>query len=76
VITTHIGSKEETVERDRQIDYAKRILVHYFRTVADYAGMPWDGDNTAEIEHAIEELVQGTVKVLLEQIQEGICLRY
>ncbi len=58
------------MERDKQIDYAKRIFVNYFRTIAEYAGMPWDDDYTTEIEMAVEELVQGIVKVAVGQIQD------
>ena len=57
------------MKRDQQIDGAKRILVHYLSTIAEYAGMPWDRDYTAEIEEAIEDLVQGTVAVANEQTQ-------
>lgn len=57
-------------KRDGQIEYAKRIFVHYLRTLAEYAGMSWDGDNTAEVEEAVEQLIQGIVHVTLEQTQD------
>lgn len=37
---------------------AKRILVHYMRTIAERAGMPWDSDYTAELEGVIDDIVK------------------
>lgn len=40
------------------LEYAKRIFVHYFQLLAIRAGVAWAGDNISEIEGAVESLVK------------------
>lgn len=39
---------------------AKRMLVHYFRRIATYAGLTWDSDDDAEIEAAIDLIIDAS----------------
>jgi hypothetical protein len=41
---------------------AKRVLVHYFKMVADKIGMPWDSDYTAELHGIVDDIVEATVE--------------
>jgi hypothetical protein len=41
---------------------AKEYFVHYFRLLAKHAGMNWNSDNDAEIEAAIEDLIDSAVE--------------
>ena len=36
---------------------AADLLVHYFRLVANAAGVPWDGDNDVEVSSIVDALV-------------------
>lgn len=38
------------------IGYAKRVFSHYFRMIAQTAGVHWNGENTSEIESAVEDM--------------------
>ncbi len=40
---------------------AKEILKHYFKTLYEHTGLNWDWDNAAEIEHAVDMIIE-TVK--------------
>jgi hypothetical protein len=48
---------------------AKRLLVHYFRTVFEAAGLRWDSDNQAEIETAVEYLIDAAAQSALDRIK-------
>lgn len=37
---------------------AKHLLVHYFRTAFEAAGLTWNGDNTAEVGSALDLLIE------------------
>ena len=43
--------------RSRARDQAKRILVHYFRLLADRTGKPLDSDCISEIEGIVDDLI-------------------
>lgn len=47
---------------------AKSTLVYYFK-LASRGEWDWDGDNAAEIEGAIESIVDAAQKPLLERIK-------
>jgi hypothetical protein len=36
---------------------AAQLLVHYFQMIAKKAGLPWESDHTAEIEAAVEHII-------------------
>jgi ketosteroid isomerase-like protein len=38
-------------------DRAKETLKHYFRTLAEKAGVPWNSGNDAEIEEAVDDIL-------------------
>jgi hypothetical protein len=46
-------------EREQRTADATRLLIHYFRTVFNAAGLPWDSDNEAEM-HGLAVLLVGT----------------
>ena len=48
---------------------AKSTLVHYFRLAAA-GGWRWDGDNQAEIEGAVESIIEAAQRPLLKRIEE------
>lgn len=39
---------------------AKRYLVYYFRLIAERAGLNWDSDNDAEIEVAVDLIIDAS----------------
>ena len=43
---------------------AKAMLGYYFRLIAERAGVNWDSDNDAEIERALDELVEAADAVI------------
>lgn len=38
-------------------DGAKKALLHYFRQVANHAGMKWGPDNDAEVEGIVDDIL-------------------
>ena len=42
---------------NRHADNARRLLRHYLRTVAEAAGVRWDGDMDAEVGDIVDELL-------------------
>ena len=38
-------------------DGAKRTLVFYFKLMAEKAGIPWNNDNTAEVEGIVDDIL-------------------
>ena len=45
------------MSRASEADRAKALLVNYFHAIAKKAGMPWDSDYTAEIEEAVDHII-------------------
>ncbi|MCL6559918.1 MAG: hypothetical protein K6U74_14220 [Firmicutes bacterium] len=51
----------------KDLQDAKELLVHYFRTVWLKAGLKWDSDNTAEVESIVDSIV-GEVEAIVDSI--------
>ncbi len=49
-------------------NHAKRIITHYFRLAAR-GGWNWDGDNAAELDGAVESIIDAAQKPLLKRIE-------
>lgn len=47
---------------DYQKQKAADLLIHYFRTVFEKAGLKWDSDNDAEIYEAVVAIVQSAIE--------------
>lgn len=52
-----------------QEQHAKSILTHYFK-LASQGEWNWDGDNRAEIEGAVEAIIDAAQRPLLKRIEE------
>ena len=40
------------------INYAVRLIVHYFRLLAEGAGVPWDSDNDSEVISIVDCIIE------------------
>jgi len=49
------------MKRHGHADEAKRILTNYFEVLARKVGMQWEADYTAELEAAIEHIIDAAV---------------
>lgn len=47
---------------------AKQLLVHYFTLTAKESGAHWDSDNNAEIEDAVDCIIDAAVEEVKEQL--------
>ncbi len=59
------------------IQKAKSTLVWYFRMLAQKAGIQWDGDNEAEVEDIVDDVLRAAswetdekIKTLQEQVKD------
>lgn len=50
-----------------KIDEGKRILNYYFELIATNAGLYWCSNNVAEINHAVDMIVEGIREALEEE---------
>lgn len=50
-----------------KIDEGKRILNYYFELIAANAGLYWCSNNVAEINHAVDMIVEGIQEALEEE---------
>jgi hypothetical protein len=65
-------SKNGRMAKGTEMNYAKRIFVHYFRS-ASGGGWNWDSDNQVEIEsavEAIEDVLTERIRKLEERIEK------
>jgi hypothetical protein len=42
----------------RHTEYAKHLLIHYFATAFEAAGLKWDNDNVVEIEGVVDSIIE------------------
>ena len=46
------------MNRRTESDRAKHLIVHYFQVLAEHSGMTWDTDYTAELEEAVDAIIE------------------
>lgn len=47
---------------------AADLLIHYFRVIAEKAGIGWDGDYSAEIRNAVDRLMDAAQDIARAEI--------
>ena len=50
-------------------DYAKRIMVHYFRLIAVNAGVPLTWESVSEIEAAVDAMIDAAKAEFAEEAE-------
>jgi hypothetical protein len=53
-------------------EYAKRIFVHYFKIALTRSGGVWDSDCQAEIEGAVDALINAATAASLAEVVEAL----
>jgi hypothetical protein len=53
-------------------EYAKRIFVHYFKLALTRSGGVWDSDCQAEIEGAVDALINAATAASLAEVAEAM----
>jgi hypothetical protein len=53
-------------------EYAKRIFVHYFKLALTRSGGAWDSDCQAEIEGAVDALINAATAASLAEVVEAL----
>ena len=56
---------------DHRIE-AKKLLLNYFKAVAEKAGMKWDPDYTAEVEDIVDHIVDAAVEEACEYVNNNV----
>lgn len=61
------------MQRYREADSAKAIIVHYIRLACEKSGVQWDSDNEFEIRDALDSLIETAVRAATGMAGAGGC---